>query len=149
MLAKPELVAAAQEAKLTKKRVRGSPPWYSFYGGPRNIAELAQATKRGAAYAILYREWSERTHSVDAIDRILTHDLSGPAARGLRDATELNSTIEFAITFAIDAARCLIRYYRPSEEPAFARWQLREVAPKRRALPHIEVRTASAPAKSP
>jgi hypothetical protein len=149
MLAKPELVAATKEAKLAKKRVRGTPPWHSFYGGPKNIAELAQAMKRGAAYAFLYREWSERTHSVDAVDRILTHHPYGPAARGLRDATELNTTIEFAITFAIDAARCLIRYYRPGEEVAFSKWLAREVIPNRRKIPRIVVQTGSKSAKSP
>jgi len=85
----------------------------------------------------------ERTHSVDAIDRILTHTISAPAARGLRDATELNSTIDFAITFAIDAARCLIRYYRPAEEMAFSKWLLQEIMPQWKNLPKLVVNPAT------
>ncbi len=149
MLARPELEAAAKEEKLAKKQVRGTPPWHSFYGGPKNIAELAQRMNRGASYAILYREWSERTHSVDAVDRILTHNSDGPAVRGLRDATELNTTIEFAITFAIDAARCLIRYYRPDEKVSFSSWLAREIIPIRRKILRVEVQTGPKSANPP
>ncbi len=118
LLSTPDYQKIAEEYKRTKKKVGRYPNWYSLNDGPRNIAQLAKLLNRGAAYALLYREWSERTHSADAIDRILTHDSSGPAARSLRDATELNATLDFAIGFALDAARCLIRYYRPAEEPA-------------------------------
>jgi hypothetical protein len=131
------------EHQRTRKRVRGNPTWYSFNDGPRNIAELAKSLGPGASYALLYREWSERKHSVDAIDRILTHDSSGPAARSLRDPTELNSTIDFAITFAIDAARCLVRYYRPGEEDSFDRWYRREVSPNWKRIPKVEVQNPS------
>jgi hypothetical protein len=71
LLDTPEFKEIAEEYKRTKKK--GTPHWYSFYNGPKNIAELAQLLKRGAHYAILYREWSERIHSADVIDRILTH----------------------------------------------------------------------------
>jgi hypothetical protein len=93
-----------------------------------------------ATLEILSRHRSERTHSLDAIDRILTHNASGPAARGVRDPTELNSTIDFAITFAIDAARCLIYYYRPGEEMRLNKWLAKEILPGRKKIPHIEMR---------
>ena len=101
---------------------------------------LARLLKRGASYAILYKEWSERMHSVDAIDRILTHDSSEPSARPLRDATELNSTVDFAITFATAATRCLIRHYRPEEEPAFAKWVANVIMPNWKRIPKIVVK---------
>jgi hypothetical protein len=63
MLERQEFREIAAEHRRTRKRVRGSPAWYSFNGGPRNIAELAKSLGRGASYTLLYREWSERTHS--------------------------------------------------------------------------------------
>jgi hypothetical protein len=126
LLDTPEFKEIAEEYKRTKKK--RTPNWYSLYDGPKNIAELAQLLKRGAQYEILYREWSERIHSADVIDRILTRTSSGPAARSLRDPAELNSTIDFAITFAIEAARFLIRYYRPAEELLFNKWYRGEIS---------------------
>jgi hypothetical protein len=140
LISTPDFQAIAEEYRRVRKTRGGKPNWYSLYDGPRTIKDLARFLKRGASYAILYKGWSERMHSVDAIDRILTHDSSGPSARPLRDATELNSTVDFAITFAIDAARCLIRYYRPEEELAFAKWLANEIMPNWKRIPKIVVK---------
>jgi hypothetical protein len=148
MLDKEEYKEIAAERHSTKKQIKRYPAWHSLYGGPKNIEELARRLKRAASYQILYREWSERSHSVDAIDRILTHDSSGPAARSLRDPTELEATIDFSITFAMDAARCLIRYYRPDEERAFAKWYGHEISASWKRLPKIGVRKQSGGSRS-
>jgi hypothetical protein len=139
LLSTPELHAIAEEYRRTKRTLRRNPHWYTLFGGPRSLRDLAHCLRRSASYALLYTEWSERTHSVDAIDRILTHQSSGPAARPLRDPTELNSTIDFAITFAVDAARCLIRYYRAEEETVFATWIASEIMPTWKKLPKVVI----------
>jgi hypothetical protein len=145
----PSFREVAEEYARTKKARKRNPDWYGLYDGPRNIEGLAKHLKRGASYALLYKEWSERIHGGDAIDRILTHDSSGPAARSLRDASELNSSIDFAITFGIDAARCLIRYYRPAEEQAFAKWVMTEIMPDWKRIPKIEVNPPRPPFRPP
>ncbi len=142
LLDTPDLKATAEEYHRTKKARGRKPPWYGLYDGPTNVKELAALLKRGASYEILYKEWSECSHSADAIDRILTHNSSGAAARSLRDATELNHAINFAIGFAVDAARCLICYYRSGEEPVLNRWVTNEIMPIWKALPKIEVRNS-------
>jgi Family of unknown function (DUF5677) len=129
-----------EEYRRTKKAHGRNPHWYSLYDGPRNIRDLADLLKRGAWYAILYKELSERGHSVDTIDRILTHNAHGPAARSLRDPTEFNSTVSFAISFAVEAARFLIRYYRLDEEPMFAKWLRTEIMPNWNRIPNIVVK---------
>jgi hypothetical protein len=136
----PDLQVIANEYRRTRKTLKRQPHWYSLYDGPTSIKDLARLLKRGASYAILYKEWSERTHSVDAIDRSLTHDSSGPSARPLRDATELNYSVDFAITFAIAASRCLIGTYRPDEEPAFSNWIATEIMPNWKRIPKIEIK---------
>lgn len=144
MLDTPDLTKIAAEYAETKKKRRGGrPTWHSLFGGPRTVRDLAKLLKRAAAYELLYKEWSERTHSVDVIDRSLIPAISGPTARGLRDATELNSTIDFAITFAIDTARCLICYYRPAEEKAFSKWLLQQIMPQWKNLPKVVVKPAT------
>jgi len=139
MLAIPELVAIAEEYRKTKKLRGGKPNWYSLYDGPRNIQKLAQSLNRGASYAILYKEWSERIHSGDVVDRILIQSSRGSAVRSLRDMEEFNSTIDFAIEFSIDAARLMIRYYRPDEETVFAKWIGTEIMPAWKKIPKVVV----------
>jgi hypothetical protein len=139
LLDRADFKEIAEEYRRTKK-AHGRNHWYSLYGGPRNIRELADLLKRGAWYAILYKELSERGHSVDTIDRILTHNASGPAARSLRDPTEFNSTVSFAISFAVEAARFLIGYYRPDEEPMFAKWITTEIMPNWKKIPNTVVK---------
>jgi hypothetical protein len=139
ILKQPDFNAAAEEYRRTRKEAGSKPYWYSLYGGPRKISDWAKSLKRGATYAMLYKDWSDRGHSVDAIDRILIPHPNGPSARALRDAAELNSAIDFAITFAIDAARCLIRHYRAAEETAFSKWVRDEIMPLWKKLPRVIV----------
>jgi hypothetical protein len=143
MLSRADFKEIAAEYKRTKRAIGRRPDWHALYEGPKTVQELAERLKRAASYEILHKEWSERVHAADAIDRILTHNSSGPAARSLRDPTELNSAIDFAITFALDAARCLIRHYRPGEEAAFSKWVKTEVMPIWKKLPKIEMRSSS------
>jgi Family of unknown function (DUF5677) len=143
ILKQTDFQAAAEEYRRTRKETGRKPYWYSLYGGARRISDWAKSLKRGATYAMLYKDWSDRGHSVDAIDRILVPHSSEPAARALRDATELNSAIDFAITFAIDAARCLVRHYRPAEEIAFSKWIAGEIMPVWKRLPKLFVNSSA------
>ena len=142
ILKQPDFKTAAEEYRRARKETGSKPYWYSLYGGPRKISDWAKSLKRGATYAMLYKDWSDRGHSVDAIDRILIPHSNGPAARALRDATELNSAIDFATTFAIDAARCLIGHYRPAEETAFSKWVRDEIMPVWKKLPRVIVNSS-------
>ena len=143
MLQIPELQAVAAEYRTMRKKTR-DPQWYSLFGGPANIAELAEILKRGASYRILYGEWSERTHSADAIDRILTHDASGRVyARSLRDVSELNAAIDFAVTFSLEASRLVARHYFPAEETDFAKWYAKEISPAWKKIPKVVISTSS------
>jgi hypothetical protein len=140
LLTRPDFAEIAQEYDKTRKASGRKPHWYSLYDGPRNIQQLAAFLGCAAWYQLLYKELSERGHSTDVIDRILTHDTNGPAARALRDPSEFNWALDFAISFALDASRIIIRYYRPDEEPGFDRWVKSEVMPSWKRIPKIEVR---------
>ncbi len=140
IMSTPEMRQVEEEYKKTRKVIGRRPKWHALYEGPKTIQELADRLRRPATYEILYKAWSERVHSSDAVDRILTHNDCGPAVRGLRDPSELNTATDFAITFSIDAARRLIQYYRHAEEPAFDKWLLEEIMPTWKNLPRIDVR---------
>jgi hypothetical protein len=130
-------VAAAYEIAKKQGRTR-YPNWYSLYDGPTTILKLAHHLKHADWYRLLYGEWSDRGHGGDVIDRILTHNSTGPAARPLRDVSEFNSTVDFAMVFALDAMRAIIKHYRPSDERDHAGWYLTEISPVK--IPRIDVR---------
>jgi hypothetical protein len=123
-----EYVDTAKAYKKAEKKIR-YPCWYSLHGGPTSTMKLAHYLKHADWYQLLYSEWSDRSHAGDVIDRILTHNADGAAARALRDSREFNSTVDFAMVFAFDAMCALIRYYRPSDEVEHSGWYLREISP--------------------
>jgi len=60
LLSTPDFQEIAEEYERTKKKVGRYSNWYSLYGGPRNIGQLAKLLNRGAAYALLYRSGRSR-----------------------------------------------------------------------------------------
>ena len=133
-----EYRAIAKAYKKAEKKIR-HPPWYSLHGGPTSIMKLARYLKHADWYRLLYGEWSERSHAVDVIDRILTHKSTGAAVRPLRDLSEFNSTVDFVMTFALDTMRAIIRHYRPSDEEEQKAWYRSEISPVWTKIPTIEI----------
>jgi hypothetical protein len=128
-----EVAKAYAEAKKTTR----FPSWYSLYNGPKTLGQLAKHLKQADCYHFLYGEWSDRTHASDIVDRILTHDSAGPAARALRDVTEFSATVKFAQGFSFDAMGAIIRHYRPGDEAEHTAWFRREILP----LPIPDIKT--------
>ena len=117
----------ASVALKTLKRTKGrTPAWYSLYGGPSNLAELAEHLGHLDEYDVLYREWSGPTHASDLGRQIITGP-STVALRRLRDTETFNGTVSFAVNFAVRGTRAVLLYYRPAEEPAWREWYKREV----------------------
>ena len=77
MLATPELVAIAEEYQKTKNFVAESRTGTVFMTGRGTFRSWPRVSIGGASYAILYREWSERIHSGDVVDRILIQHSGG------------------------------------------------------------------------
>lgn len=44
--------------------------WFSLWGGPKNVRDLAIHLRRGALYEALYRGWSSVTHGEGAVKRV-------------------------------------------------------------------------------
>ena len=68
VLEKPEYADLNKEYKrLAPKRQRIE--WYSLFGGPNNIGELAEYLGQRTVYDFLYRKWSKLTHSANSDGR--------------------------------------------------------------------------------
>lgn len=105
----------------------GRPPhWYSLFGGPKNLRELANHLKRNAQYEVLYWQWSLATHAQDFSPFIATG--TGGAVKGikgLRDPSEIKDIATLSSTFLLDATRLLINKFHPGE--TWGNWYMAEV----------------------
>jgi hypothetical protein len=104
------------------------PHWYELFNGPKSIRQLAAALNHQGSYEILYGVWSATGHGTDVVKRNLVVSSSGgPAARAIRSPLLISSVVNMAVNFYLDAARSMIRRYRPGEERRYAEWYAREV----------------------
>lgn len=126
-LGHPGWMEASVALRDLKKRMKGRrPAWYSLYGGPSNLAELAEHLEHLDEYDVLYREWSGPTHASDLGRQIIT----GPstiAFRRLRDPESFNEVMSLAVNFAVRGSRIVLLHYRPAEEPAWRECYNREI----------------------
>jgi len=130
----PNYQIADSEYQSLKSRRKRKPNWYSLFGGPPNLRELARHLSRGAQYDILYRSWSHITHAVD-LSRFLTHTNKGsPAFRPLRNPEELKLVSEIASTFILQATKKMLGKFRAGEMASFGRWYAREAQKRHLAL---------------
>lgn len=51
------------EFQAAKKKTGRNPAWYSLFGGPPSLEQLANRVGLSLSYELLYRHWSEAVHS--------------------------------------------------------------------------------------
>lgn len=113
-----------KDEKFPKSRNR--PEWFELYGGPAGggIGTLARYLGYGSQYEILYRHWSSRVHGTDAYQRFKREGIAP-----LRDAEDLEATINMVASFAFGVMFRLHDYYMPEQKAAFVKWYVEEVRP--------------------
>lgn len=142
LLAKPQYQDAEAEYQQRKKRMKRVPQWwFSLFGGPSNLRDLAISLRRGAEYEILYRQWSAIAHGLDVARFLAPRDTAGEASiYSLRNGKELPQIALYAATYMLDATRALILRFRPGERESLGRWYLRDVRTPFQKLARTEVR---------
>ncbi len=128
LLEKPHLRGAALERERLRADRKGEPPFYSYWGGPSSIQQLARHLGNGGQYEILYRTWSRTTHGFD-LGRQLTETDGVAAVRVFRDPEDIHNAYSLAMSFGLQTMRAILGHYRASEieSGSFARWYDREV----------------------
>jgi hypothetical protein len=105
--------------------IGGFPKWYSLFGGPRNLRELAQQLRLNTQYDVLYRQWSMATHAQD-FSPFIARGVDGERGiRGLRDVEPTKHVATFAVVFLLNATRLLINKFHPGEP--WGNWYMKEV----------------------
>jgi hypothetical protein len=133
-LSRPHLKEAVDEyARLKKLKKRSA--FYSFWGGPASIQQLAQCLKRGAQYEILYRWWSRTAHGGD-LPRQASIFENQTAVRVFRSADGIGSIYSLAITLGLVTITKILLHYRAMEVSGgtFSQWYIDTVRPAYLAL---------------
>lgn len=141
LLAKPQYQVAEAEYQRRKKRLKRVPQWFSLFGGPSNLRDLAISLRRGAEYEILYGQWSAIAHGHDAARFLVPRDTAGEASiYSLRNAQDFPQIALYAASHMLDATRALILRFRPGEGQSLGRWYLRDVRSPLQKLARTRVR---------
>jgi len=127
LLNKPNYQVAENEyQKIKNTRKRGF-NWYSLFGGPSNLRDLAGYLNRLASYDMLYRYWSSVVHAGDLSNFLAKTEKDSPALNVLRHPQELKQVTSFTSTLIIDATRLMIGKFRSGETSSFVRWYVSEI----------------------
>lgn len=113
---------ALRELKRVEKK-KSKSEWYSAYGGPNNLRELAKRLHHLSSYEWLYRHWSTIVHATDTGPR-LTKGRSGPAIYSLRHPDEFMIVANMAVYIVIAATQTLVKKFAPEYD--FRGWYVAE-----------------------
>ena len=135
LLKKPHLQEAALERERLRSSRKGEPAFYSYWGGPSSVQQLARHLGSGGQYEILYRTWSRTAHGFD-LGRQLTEANGVAGVRVFRDPEDIHNAYSLAISFGLQTIRAILGHYRSNEieSGSFARWYDREIRNVYRAL---------------
>lgn len=126
ILDKPEFAAAvAERNRLLKKNP--FPHWYTSFGGPTNLRQLAERLKREAQYIVLYKQFSAISHGQNLARFVKRAASKDPLVRLLRDPGDFTQVAMFAITFAVRCTRLLSN--RLNEDQHVNQWYIQEIQP--------------------
>jgi hypothetical protein len=110
------------------KSAKKKPEWYSLFGGPSNLRDMAISLNHEVDYDLLYRYWSSVAHANDA-SHFLTKRLDrGAAFWGMRHPTEIPQIALFAAQFLLKSTISMLARYRPSED--LKSWYLTDIKPR-------------------
>ncbi len=138
VLEKPEYVDLNKEYKrLATKRQRVE--WYSLFGGPINIRELAKYLGQQTVYDSLYRKWSKITHAANS-DHLTLLLKDGKKVLGpIRNPLNIPHISNFALGVLLQSDQIMITQFLSGDLRNFSKWYKREMMQKHLSLFKMEL----------
>ncbi|MCC7142254.1 MAG: hypothetical protein IT349_09155 [Candidatus Eisenbacteria bacterium] len=109
-------VRRLREARQPRRR------WYSLFGGPGNMEQLAARVGYAATYAEFYREWSESIHAQDSQRQGLAQEGERRFLRHIRNPEAALPTTVKTISLTLKLLCDGCRFYAPERAPEFVAW---------------------------
>lgn len=120
----------AVEFQQAKKRMKSTPRWFSLFGGPKSLVELADYLKHPMLYSQFYRQYSKSVHGFDVIEGKIREIRDGEAGiMQLRFPSDAQHISQMTVIYFISIATTLVDYYCPKRKQEFATWYVREIKP--------------------
>ena len=139
MLVREPFAPIAAEYERIAAETSGRVKWYSLFGGPRSVKDLARQIGELDNYLILYRLLSKTVHATDMSRQLTkTHDGAAPAVSVIRSPIGTSHTYVWSINIGVEVSKKVLEHYRAGELPRFAKWYLEEVSPIAEQLSRIE-----------
>jgi hypothetical protein len=125
------LAASINEAfEALREHNKREPAWHQLWGGPGNLADLAENVGFGGLYQIIYSPYSATVHAADVSRKLTATDPGTARIKSMRDCAELPTNAAFATAISLVAAKRMLQFFRPEEIPAFRTWYESEVRHK-------------------
>jgi hypothetical protein len=123
MVALPFYAEAEAEYQAIISGGTSNPAWYQFYGGPRNLEQLANSLNRQGIYEVLYRAWSGAVHGSDVLKgKIVTETDGSVAIVQIRHPQDAQQVTQYAHSLALILFRFYIEKRLPSHKDDLDSW---------------------------
>jgi hypothetical protein len=117
-LSSPEYLAINQEFQRTAQNDFDK-HWYSLFGGPRSIKQLADSINKTVEYKVFYSNYSQFMHSSHFETNITFEDTS-VVFENIRNLDNILPDLNFACSLIFRVYRWITQKYLPSEEQQFS-----------------------------
>ena len=118
----------AEVARMKAENVR-SGGWFSLWGGPKNVRDLAYRLKAGSMYETLYRTWSSVTHGEGAIKRASGASGDNLQVQPIRSPAGLATMCRHACTLCNGLALFLVDGLVPNVREELRQRYIRDIQP--------------------
>ena len=129
MLSRDPFAPISAEYKRVSAKTSGRVKWYSLFGGPRNLKDLARELDEVDDYLIIYRTMSKTAHATDLSRQLAKTDDGAPAVTVIRSPSGMPTAYVLSIQIGVEVSKAVMEHYRPGELARFAEWYLGEVSP--------------------
>jgi hypothetical protein len=111
-----ELSVIESEYQRQKKSRKRTPNWYSLFGGPSNMRDLAREVSKEGYYDLLYQDWSSVTHATDVSRFLTTTSGGGGGFHPVRYPENLKDYTWLAASFLVIATGMMMQKFRSDED---------------------------------
>jgi hypothetical protein len=146
MLQRPEYQPIEQAWQAAKKGSKkggtknSDPAWFSLFGGPANVRELAIYLKQPAMYEFMYRQWSDKVHAGSVLENVARSSEGQQVRRPIRHPDGLPAVLTFAGGFCLELARRLLLAYAPEQMSALRTHYIEDLRGRQQTLRSTVIR---------
>ncbi len=120
LLQKPLYCEVNKEYDKNRGKIKN---WYSLYGGPKNLEQLADNLEYSGLYNVLFRDWSNAVHGTDIIEgRISSSEDGHLLITQIRNIRDVQTVTSISLSIALNILKNVISKISPDRLQDFTNW---------------------------